>query len=173
MCWQSAGLVWAADFHSPISGSDIAFGVRDGEIWFKPAGGYSEPAVENIIASVILLLAPNFCHLLPTGRVTFIGSHAAVCEHEKPPLLLNKPTLPAPQHVCQTVKTARMESLQGRMVHWLVCLDYTNWKYGNRLQADFTPVTYGNYMQIFLLLVHYPVANPNPMTNFFDIHRLP
>ena len=113
--------------------------------------------MENIITGVILLLAPNFCHLLPTGRMTFIGSHAAVCDREKPPLLLNTPTLPAPQRICQIVRTVGVESLQGRMVRWLVCVACSNSKYGNKLQADFTPVTYRNDVCIFLLLLRSSV----------------
>lgn len=53
-CW-----LWVPDFHSSLSLSDTASGVRSGGIWFKPAGGYSAAAVKYIITGVIPLLAPR------------------------------------------------------------------------------------------------------------------
>lgn len=61
----------------------------------------------------------------------------------KPLLLLNAhPTIPATLQVCQTAKNVGMERLQGQN-GWLTCVYglCSNWKYGNQLQGDFTPMT--------------------------------
>lgn len=104
--------VWAPDFRSSISVSDTTVGVREGGIWFKPAGGYSAAAVEHIITGVILLFTPHLCPLLPTRQNDIYRVPCSGLWPWKPSLLLNAhPTLPAP-HVSQW--ECGMESPQGR-----------------------------------------------------------
>ncbi len=122
-CW-----VWVPDFRSSISVSDTTFGVRDGGIWFKPAGGYSAAAVEHIIAGVILLLAPHLRPPLPPGRMTFIGSRAVVCDREN-----HRCSWPHIPPFLSDSGECGMESPQGR-VGWLTdlcALVCSNSKYGN------------------------------------------
>lgn len=102
-------------------------------IWFEPAGGYSALPVENVIARVILLLRRNDIYRVPCSGLW----------PWKPLLLLNAhPTIPATLQVCQTAKNVGMERLQGQN-GWLTCVYglCSNWKYGNQLQGDFTPMT--------------------------------